>query len=146
MIDRTAEPSRSDSASRRRVLATMGVGLGAGLAGCSSDANTPTPRPAEATVTIRLRNRDDEAREYEVVVSQGESVRDSFSGVLPADSEQVVEMTATVRATDERHEFTVSTAGGQRGRTWDPTECGDLLVEAFVEDGEPGFDVECRTA
>lgn len=144
MTERTAASSRRD-ASRRRFLATVGVGIGVGLAGCSSDAGTPTPRPEEATVTVRLRNRDDEKREYEVVVSQGESVRDSFSGVLPADGEQYVEMTATVRATEEQHQFTISTAGGQRGRTWDPTECGDLLVEAFVENGEPGFDAECRS-
>ncbi|SFH03194.1 hypothetical protein SAMN04488063_3635 [Halopelagius inordinatus] len=146
MTERPALSSRLDSPNRRRLLAAVGVAVGTGLAGCSSDANTPTPRPEEAAVTVRLRNRDDERREYEVVVSQGESVRDSFSGVLPADSEQVVEMRATVRATDEQHEFTISTSGGQRGRTWDPTECGDFLVEAFVEDGEPGFDAECRSA
>jgi hypothetical protein len=93
-----------------------GVGLGVALAGRSSDDGASTTRAPESTVTGRLRNRDDERREYEVVVNQGESVTDSFSGVLPADQEQYVEMVATFRATDEQHDLTISVAGGQRGR------------------------------
>lgn len=136
----------SARSTRRRFLAAAGAGLGAALAGCSSDDGAATTtRAPEATVTVRLRNRDDEPREYEVVVNQGESVTDSFSGVLPADPEQYVEMVATFRATDEQHDFTISTPGGQRGRTWDATECGDFLVDAYVEDGEPGFEAECRS-
>jgi type IV pilus biogenesis protein CpaD/CtpE len=132
------------TATRRRVLALASVGVGASLAGCASGSDQSTPRPPEATVTVRLRNRDDQPREYEVVVTQGDSLTDSFSGVLPADQSQSVEMVATVRATDEQHEFSIATAGGQRGRTWDPTECDDFLVDAFVEGGEPGFEATCR--
>lgn len=145
MSERTTAPSAAGFATRRRILAALGVGSVTALAGCPSGSETPTPRPEEATVTVRLRNRDDQQREYEVVVNQGESVTDSFSGVLPADQEQYVEMVATFRATDEQHDFTISSEGGQRGRTWDPTECGDFLVDAYIENGEPGFEAECRS-
>ncbi|WP_380678806.1 hypothetical protein [Salinigranum sp. GCM10025319] len=84
-------------------------------------------------------------REYEVIVNQGDSVTDSFSGVLPAGQEQSVEMTATVRATDEQHDVSISSAGGQVGRTWDPTECRAMVVDAVIENGEPAFTAECRS-
>jgi len=146
MTKRTAGPSAGSAPTRRRFLAAAGVGVGTALAGCATTTETETTtRAPEATVTVRLRNRDDEPREYEVVVNQGESVTDSFSGVLPADLEQYVEMVATFRATDEQHDFTISTPGGQRGRTWDATECGDFVVDAYIEDGEPGFETECRS-
>jgi hypothetical protein len=92
-----------------------------------------------------LRNRDREDRAYEVVVNQGDSVTDSFSGVLPASQEQSVEMRATVRATDEQHDFSISSAGGQVGRTWDPRECDTLFVNGVIENGEPAFTTECRS-
>ena len=105
-----------------------------GLAGCSGETPPASPTPAEeGTVTVRILNRDDRDREFEVVVNQGESLTDSFSGVLPAGQTEPIEMVATFRITDEQHDFAISTPGGQRGRTWDPTECGDFLVEAFVE-------------
>jgi len=142
----TTDSNADDGAqTRRRVLALAGVGIGTALAGCASDSDQSTPRPPEATVTVRLRNRDDQPREFEVVVNQGESVTDSFSGVLPADQSEPVELVATFRATDEQHDFSIATAGGQRGGTWDPTECGDFLVEAFIEGGEPGFETACRS-
>ena len=128
---------------RRRMLALGATGTPVALAGCGSASETPTPRPAEATVTIRLGNRDDQPRAYEVVVNQGESLTDSFSGVVPPD--QSVEMVATFRASDEQHDFTISTTGGQRGRTWEPTECDEFFVDAFIEDGSPGFETECRS-
>lgn len=127
------------------MLALGGLGAGLALAGCSGTSETPTPRPEEATVTVQMENRDDQPREFEVVVNQGESLTDSFSGVLPANQDEAIEMVATFRATDEQHDFTITTAGGQRGRTWDPTECGDFLVDGFVENGEPGFDTQCRS-
>jgi hypothetical protein len=98
------------------------------------------------TVTVRLTNRDDVAREYEVVVRFGEGVTDRFAGVLPADTDEVVEMIATGRPTNatDTAEFSVRTAAGRRGRTWDPTECPALLVEAFVADGRPEFETTCR--
>jgi len=146
MTNDATGPPESAFGARRRFLAAAGIGLGSALAGCATTTETETTtRAPEATVTVRLRNRDDEPREYEVVVNQGESVTDSFSGVLPADPEQHVEMVATFRATDEQHDFTISTPGGQRGRTWDATECGDFVVDAYVEDGEPGFEAECRS-
>jgi len=137
----TAEP---DPPTRRRIVALAGTAVAAGVAGCASGSGTPTPRPPEATVTVRLRNRDDRPREYEVVVNQGDSLTDSFSGVLPADQSQSVEVVATFRATDEQHDFSIATTGGQRGRTWDPRECGDFVVDAFIEGGEPGFETSCR--
>lgn len=141
-IDTTAT-ANSRTTTRRQVLAAVGVGIGASLAGCISESDQSTPRPPEATVTVRLRNRDDQPREFEVIVTQSDSLSDSFSGVLPAGS-QAVEMIATVRATDEQHEFSITTAGGQRGGTWDPTECGDFIVDAYVEGGDPGFETACR--
>lgn len=130
----------------RRQLITVGGGaVMAALAGCSSSSETPTPRPEEATVTVQIRNRDDQPRAFEVTVNQGESVTDSFSGVLPADESQPVEMVATFRATEKQHDFTIATERGQQGRTWDPTECGDFFVDAFVEDGSPGFETACRS-
>lgn len=144
MANRDAASAPSGVVSRRRVLSTVGVGVGTALAGCSSRTGTPTPQPAEATLTIRLRNRDDQPRDFEVRVTQGGSVTESFSGTLPADEVQSVEMVATFRATEEQHEFSINTAGGQRGRTWEPTDCGDFVVDAFVEGGEPGFETECR--
>lgn len=92
-----------------------------------------------------MENRDDQPREFEVVVNQGESLTDSFSGVLPVNQDEGVEMVATFRATDEQHDFTIRTAGGQRGRTWEPTECGDFFVDGFVENGDPGFDTRCQS-
>jgi hypothetical protein len=133
------------SESRRGLLSVIGTELATALAGCSTNTTTPTDRPEEATVTIRLRNRDREDREYEVVVKQGDSVIDSFSGVLPPNQEQSVEMRATVRATDEQHDFSISSAGGQVGRTWDPHECDALFVDAVIENGEPAFTTECRS-
>lgn len=105
---------------------------------------SPTSPEPDGTVTVRIRNRDDQEREYEVVVNQGDSLTDSFSGVLPPNQEQYLEMVATFRITDEQYDFSIDTAGGQRGQTWDPTECDDFLVDAFVEGGEPGFDAGCR--
>ena len=134
-------------AGRRRFLATLGAGATAGLAGCSGETPPASPLPsAEGTLTVRIRNRDDRDREFEVVVNQGDSLTDSFSGVLPANQTEPIEMAATFRIADEQYDFTISTPGGQRGRTWDPSECGDFLVEAFVEDAEPGFDADCRTS
>lgn len=134
----------SSGSSRRRILTLTGIGLGTALAGCTSAPGT-VPDAGEATITVRLRNRDDVQREYEVVARQGDAVTDSFSGVLPPDATQPVEMVATFRLTDAQYEFTINTSGGQRGRTWDPGACSDFLVDAFIEDGEPGFDAECRT-
>ena len=134
----------TDTATRRAVVALAGVGIGTGLAGCSSGDGDSTPTANEATVTVRIRNRDGVQREYRVAVRQGGDVTNEFSGTLPADQEQFVEMVATFRPTDERHEVSVGTDGGQQGRTWDPTECRDFLVDAYVEDGTPGFDAECR--
>lgn len=155
MTDRLADAS----AGRRRFLSLTGVGLGAALAGCSSvtdggdgdgngdgedDTETTTATP-EASVTVRLRNRDDADREYEVVVRQGEDVTNSFAGVLPANREQWVQMVATFRPTDERHELAINVGGSQRGTTWDPTDCDDYLVEATVEAGDPEFEAQCRS-
>lgn len=138
------KPSTPAFISRRAVLSTVGTGVGVALAGCSSETDRQEP-PPEATITVQLRNRDDEPREFDVVVNQGESLTDSFSGTLPANLEEPIEMIATFRATDEQHDFTISTAGGQRGQTWDPRECGDFLVAAFIENEEPEFTAECRT-
>lgn len=143
MTDRTGEGVTDGVGTRRRFLALTGVGLATGLAGCSANDGGTTTTPEEVTVTIALHNRDEVEREFEVVVRQGTSVRDEFSGVLPAD--QRVEMVATVRATDEQHEFTISSAGGQRGRTWDPTECSAFVVDAVIRDGEPEFEAACRS-
>ena len=134
-----------EAPNRRRTLAALGTAVAAGLAGCSTDEPaSPTTPPPEGTVTVRLGNRDDQDREYAVVVNQGDSLTDSFSGVLPANRQEAVEMVATFRITDEQYDFTISTPGGQRGRTWDPTECDDFLVEGFIEGGEPDFDAGCR--
>ncbi|MFC6835424.1 hypothetical protein [Halomarina ordinaria] len=126
---------------RRRFVALVGVGLGAALAGCTGDGNSS---PEEATVTVRLRNRDDTERAYRVVVRRGESATNEFSGRLPARSNDDVEMVATFRPAGDRAEVSVETDAAQRGQTWDPTECRDYLVEAFVEDGEPELDGGCR--
>jgi hypothetical protein len=140
---RTIDSART----RRRLLANVGVA--AALGGCltptGSETSTPTPAP-EATVTVRIENRDDVERAYEVVVRQGSSVTNEFSGVLPADQSQAVEMVATFRATTEQHQVTVDTDAGQVGRTWDPTECTDFVVDAYVANGEPGFETRCRDA
>ena len=95
------------------------------------------------SVTLTLENQDDVARTYEVVVNQGSSVTDSFSGTLPAG--ESVKMVATLRRTDEQYDFSINSEGGQRGRTWDPAECADFVVDATIENGEPAFDVRCRT-
>jgi hypothetical protein len=138
-------PSSTDSLSlsRRRYLSTAGVGTGVGLAGCTSNG-PPEADAEEGTVTVRLRNRDDRPRAYEVVVNQGESLRDSFEGVLPANQTEPIEMVATFRVTDEQYEFSIDADGGRRGRTWDPRECADFLVEASIADGTPEFDTACR--
>lgn len=78
-----------------------------------------------------------------MVVRGGDDVTAEFSGVLPADREQRVEMVATLRATGDQHEVVVATEGGRRGRTWDPTDCRELVVDAYVEGGEPGFTTAC---
>ncbi|MBX0295934.1 hypothetical protein [Haloarcula nitratireducens] len=140
--------SRSDSdhvETRRRVLALAGTGIAASLAGCDggSETATPTPTREEVSVTLTLENRDDVARSYEVVVNQGSSVTDSFSGTLPAG--ESVKMVATLRRSDEQYDFSIDSDGGQRGRTWDPAECADFVVDATIENGEPAFDVRCRT-
>ncbi len=130
---------------RRRLLALTGVGLAGATAGCLSGTDDDgAETPDEATVTVGIRNRDDAEREYEVVVRQGGRTTNSFSGVLPPESDRY-EMVATLRPTDEQHEVTVNTPAGQRGRTWDPLECGDFLVEATVENGDPAFEAECRS-
>lgn len=123
------------------MLATAAGGLAA-LAGCATGGGEPTSRPTEATVTVRIENRDAVAREYRVAVRQGGTTTNEFSGVLPAD--ESVEMVARLRPTAEQHEVIVETAGGGRGRTWDPEECPDLLVDAAVEGGEPRFEATCR--
>ncbi|WP_152041849.1 hypothetical protein [Salinigranum salinum] len=132
---------------RRRVLASASVGTATVLAGCSTIGESATPTPvAEATVTVRISNRDGVERPYEVVVRQGSSVTNEFSGVLPADPEQSVEMVATFRASAEQHQVTVSTDAGQVGRTWEPSECPDFVVDVSVENGRPAFETECRGA
>lgn len=95
-------------------------------------------------MTVELRNRDSVAREFEVMVSGGERTTDRFSGVLPADSEQPVRMVATLRVGPGQYDLSIQSAGGQVGRTWDPTECRDLLVEASIEDGDPSFEAICQ--
>jgi hypothetical protein len=128
-----------------RALAALGTAVGAGLAGCSGDEPaSPTAPASEGTATVRLRNRDDRDREFEVVANQGEGLTDSFSGVFPANEQEAGEMVATFRITDEQCDFTISTPGGQRGRTWDPTECDDFLVDGFIAGGGPGFDAGRR--
>lgn len=140
-----ATPDRVTHPTRRRVLALGATGAVVALSGCGSTSEPPTPLPPEATVTIQLRNRDDQPREYKIVVNQGESVTDSFSGVLPADQSEPVEMVATFRASNEQHDFSINTAGGQSGRTWDPTECDAFFIDAFIENGSPGFETQCRS-
>lgn len=142
MTDRTTRTRTDGPRTRRRFLALAGIGLGPAVAGCSSPGADRTTTPGEATATIRLRNRDEAARTYEVVVRQGESLRDEFSGVIPAG--QRIKMVATVRATEEQHDFSISSEGGQRGRTWDPTECADFVVDAAIRNGEPEFETTCR--
>lgn len=141
-VSDSSSPVRSPT--RRRLLSGGGaVGL-ALLGGCAAPTDSE-PTPTEATVTVRLRNRDDVSRSYEVVVRQGGDVTNQFTGVLPADTEQAVEMVAYVRPTTAQHEVAISTDAGQRGRTWDPTECSAFVVDAYVEDGEPGFDASCAS-
>lgn len=131
---------------RRAFVRYLGLCTAAMLSGCSSGGGRSTPVPAEATVTVRIRNRDAIRREYRVVVRQGDAVTNEFSGVLPAD-QQSVEMVATFRPTaGEGYEIAVETPAGRQGRTWDPTECPDFLVDAYVENGSPGFDATCRGA
>ncbi|WP_135820070.1 hypothetical protein [Halostella litorea] len=132
---------------RRRLLSLSGVGLVGGLSGCLSGSNDEgAERTAEeATVTVRIRNLDRVEREFEVVVRRAGRTTNSFTGELPANMAGSEEMVATVRATDEQHEVAVNTPAGQRGRTWDPLECGDFLVEATVENGEPAFEADCRS-
>lgn len=127
-------------------MVTVGAsGVMAVLAGCGSASDTPTPRPEEATVTVQLRNRDDEPREFEVIVNQGTSVTDTLSGALPAAPAQPVRLVATFRATDEQHEFRITTINGQSGQTWDPTECDAFFVDGFIENGSPGFETQCQS-
>lgn len=146
MINRAIGVHRAESTSRRRLLATACTGLGALFAGCSTETTTPTPQPEEATITIRLQNRDDQPREFDVVVNQGATLTDSFSGTLPANQDDPIRMVATVRVTTEQYDFTISAPNGQRGRTWDPTECGEFVVDASIENGEPGFETECLSS
>lgn len=129
---------------RRRFLALSGLAIG-GLSGCLG-RRPPTERPSrEATLTVRLTNRDDVARSFEVIARQGDSVTDSFSGTLPPSTDQPVVMVATFRITDDQYQFSIATDDGQRGRTWDPSECADFLVEAAIENTEPTFEAHCRT-
>jgi hypothetical protein len=135
----------SSPTTRRRLLALGGLALGTGLAGCST-TRPPTDEPTrEATLTVSLTNRDAVPREFEVVARQGTSVTDRFSGTLPADPDQPVVMVATFRVTDDQYQFSINTAGGQRGRTWDPADCDALRVDAAVEDGEPTFESSCQS-
>lgn len=136
---------RDPSSTRRRVLAGVCVGVSGVLSGCATRSDVSTPTPDEGSITVRLRNRDSVARPYEVVVRQGETLRNEFSGVLPGDRDQPIEMVATFRITDDQYDFRISTDAGQRGRTWEPAECGAFLVEAFVEAGDPGFETSCQT-
>lgn len=138
--------TQTGECSRRRFLATACAGLGTLLAGCSAETGTPTPQPEEATITIRLQNRDDQPREFDVVVNQGGTLTNSFSGTLSANGDDPIRMQATVRATTEQHDFTISAPNGQRGRTWDPTECAAFVVNASIENGEPAFETECSTS
>lgn len=128
--------------SRRQFVTALGATGLTLLGGCAAPTDSET-LPPEATVTVRIRNRDDVPRQYAVVVRQGGQTRNEFSGELPADQEQFVEMVATFRPTAEQHEVTINTDAGQVGRTWDPTECSSLVVDAYVEDGRPGFDARC---
>ena len=140
--------SRADDGStpsRRRLLALAVAGVAAALAGCQTGSSTTqTERPPEGTVTVTLANRDDENRPYEVEVNQGEELTDSVSGVLP--SGQSVKMVATFRVTDAQYDFTVNVDGAQRGRTWDPTECDDFVVDATIQNEEPQFETRCASA
>lgn len=140
---RRSDTDADGTVTRRRLLAVAGGTAAAStLAGCQS-ASTPTEteRPPEGTVTITLANRDDAERPYEVAVNQGEELTDSFSGVLP--SEASVQMVATFRVTDAQYDFTINVDGAQRGRTWDPTECAEFVVDATVENAEPRFEARC---
>lgn len=145
MTVRPPDDRESGGETRRAFLATASFGLGTALAGCSSDDAGSTPSTAEATATVRIRNRDAVARSYEVTARHGDGLTNEFSGVLPADQDGPVEMVATFRPTDGQHDVSISSDGGQTGRTWDPSDCPDFLVDAYVEDGDPGFDAECRS-
>jgi hypothetical protein len=143
MFDSHPAPRRP-SGTRRQLLAGVGVCASGILAGCATRRGASTPPPEEGTITIRLRNRDSVPRPFEVVVQQGDTLRDEFSGTLPADQTDPIEMVATVRITDAQYDFRISTDAGQRGRTWEPTECDAFLVEAYVDAGDPGFEPGCR--
>ncbi len=132
------------TSTRRHACTVVGTAVATLFGGCTApvDGGPETPA-AEATVTVRIRNRDDVPRQYEVVVRQGESVTNEFSGVLSPDREQAVEMVATSRPTTDQHQIAVGTDAGQIGRTWDPTECSAFVVDAYVENGRPGFDASC---
>lgn len=131
-----------EAPTRRRLLAVAGsTAAAAALAGCQSTSDSTTERAPEGTVTVTLANRDDTTRDFEVVVNQGTSLSDRLTGVLPGG--ESVEMVATFRITDEQYDFTINTDGGQRGRTWDPSECGDLVVDATIRNGEPRFETRC---
>lgn len=142
----TGSPS-SGTSTRRRVCTVVGSSVAALLGGCAAPVDSGTETPAaETTVTVRIRNRDDVPRQYVVVVRRGESVTNEFSGVLPPGREQAVEMVATFRTSADQHQVTVSTEAGQTGRTWDPTECPAFVVDAYVENGRPGFDASCTAS
>ncbi|SFR32418.1 hypothetical protein [Halogeometricum limi] len=144
MSKRTLSTDAEHSTTRRRLLTVASAGVVAGLAGCSSGPGESTPIPSEeATVTITLENRDSVPRSYEIVVDQGSSVSDQFSGTVPAG--ESVEMVASFKLTDEQYDFSINTDGGQRGQTWDPTECADLAVDAAIQDGNPQFETRCRS-
>ncbi len=95
-------------------------------------------------MTVRLTNRDDVERAFEVVVRGSDTVTDRFSGTLPADASQRVELIATFRVGDGPAEFSVETAGGRTGRTWDPVECAEFRVDAAVDGGTPTFEATCE--
>ncbi|MFC7135864.1 hypothetical protein ACFQRB_03275 [Halobaculum litoreum] len=134
--------TRETPRTRRAALALGGSALAAGLAGCVTTPPT-AGSPPEAQVTVRLTNRDDAERAFEVVVRGSDTVTDRFSGTLPADASQRVELIATFRVGDGPAEFSVETAGGRTGRTWDPVECPAFRVDAAVDDGTPTFEATC---
>lgn len=129
---------------RRQLIGAAGLCAGLSLAGCAMEEEEPDDEPEEVTVQITLENRDIVERSFAIEVSREDEVVSESEGVLQAGPDSETETSWTGELVAEEHRVTVSSEGGQRGYSWEPTECPELFVNAWIDSGDPRLDTQCQ--